>query len=71
MLLQGLDVVSLGAGRLLDIVTTLLVTIMIQKSSLGATPAYISSLFQSKNDSNGLRGINKLQIPRVIILKLF
>ena len=29
-------------------------------------PAYVSSLFQVRNNINNLRGMNKLQIPRVI-----
>ena len=28
-------------------------------------PAYVSSLFQLRNNINNLRGMNKLQIPRV------
>ena len=68
MLLQSLDLVSLGAGRVLD-VGPYSNGCKIHKSFLGAIPAYIniSSLFQCRNDSNGLRGIciNKLQILRV------
>ena len=40
MLLKKLDLVSLKAGRLLDILT------VVHKSLLGTMPAYVSSLFQ-------------------------
>ena len=37
----------------------------LDKSFQAATPAYISALFTPRTNINGLRGINKLQLPRV------
>ena len=51
--------VSLKAGRPLDVLT------VVHKSLLGIVPAYVSSLFQLRNNINNLRGIKKLQIPHV------
>ena len=65
MLLESLDLVSLRTKRLLDML------ILVHKSFQAATPAdidYISALFTPRtniNQFNGLRGINKLQLPRV------
>ena len=59
MLLKKLNLVSLKAGRLLDILT------VVHKSPLGIMPACVSSLLQLRNNINNLRSINKLQMPRV------
>ena len=38
---------------------------LVHKSFQTATPAYISAFFTPRTDTNGLKGINKLQLPRV------
>ena len=39
--------------------------ILVYKSFQAATPAYITALLTPRTNTNGLRGTNKLQLPRV------
>ena len=59
--MESLVLVSLRKRRFLDML------ILVYKSLKAATPAYmyISVLFTPRTNINGLRGINKLQLPRV------
>jgi len=57
--LESLDLVSLRKKRFLDML------ILVHKSFQAATPAYISALFTPRTNINGLRGVNKLQLPCV------
>ena len=59
VLLESLDLVSLRERRFLDTL------ILVDKSFQAATPVYISALFTPRTNINGLRGVNKLQLPRV------
>ena len=60
VLLESLDLVSLSRERrFLDML------ILVRKSFHAATPACISALFTPRTNINGLRGVNKLQLPRV------
>ena len=61
VLLESLDLVSLRKRRFLDML------ILVHKSFQAATPACISALFTPRTNINGLRGVNKLQLPRVIL----
>ena len=38
---------------------------LVHKSFQAATSAYISAFFTPRTNTNGLKGINKLQLPRV------
>ena len=59
--MESLDLVSLRKRRFLDML------ILVHKSFQAATLAYmyISVLFTPRTNINGLRGINKLQLPHV------
>ena len=59
VLLEKLDLVGLSKRRFLDML------ILVHKSFQAATPAYITALLTPRTNSNGLRGRNKLQLPRV------
>ena len=56
VVLESLDLVSLRERRSLDML------ILVHKSFHAATPACI---FTPRTNINGLRGVNKLQLPRV------
>ena len=61
MLLESLDLVNLRKRRFLDM------WVLVHKSFRAAAPAYmyISVLFTPRTNISGLRGINKLHLPRV------
>ena len=59
VLLEKLDLVGLSKRRFLDML------ILVYKSFQEATPDYITALLTPRINTNGLRGTNKLQLPRV------
>ena len=59
VLLEKLDLEGLSKRRFLDML------ILVYKSFQAATPAYITALLTPRTNTNGLRGTNKLQLPRV------
>ena len=54
-----MEMTSLENRRIQDML------MLVYKSLRGATPAYITSLLTARINAYGLRGINKLQQPRV------
>ena len=61
VLLKKLDLEGLSKRRFLDML------ILVYKSFQAATPAYITALLTPRTNTNGLRGTNKLLLPRVIL----